>query len=330
MIDELKDHYDALRKKNEGIREERKRRVYEKIPEIAQVDAELRRISANMALSAFDDAPDDEELLRSAQKGIKQLQAKRAVLLTDHDFPPDYLDHIYTCEVCKDRGFIKKEPCKCYVLKKFEHASKLSKLRTLMKVENFENFNYSLYSDEELPDGHFLKTEHILSLRDYMYSVVHCLKEFLEDASLGVYLYGDTGVGKTFLCSSICKFAVEQGKRVEYHSMKTLVEIVDNYRFNNRTKFGNPSEDEYKKAYQDLFTCELLILDDLGTELKSQHMVSELFYIVNERMALGKKTMISSNIALEDIAKVYEERVASRILGNYIHFLILGEDLRLI
>lgn len=328
MSGDIKDYYDNLRRTNELRRERRKREIYDKIPELERIDGELRKISANMALSAFENALDSEQIAKLAQEKIKVLQARRAVLLTDHDYPPNYLDPIYTCELCKDKGFVMREPCKCYKRKKFERSAKLSNLHALMQHENFERFDYSLYSDRELEDGHFLKSPNTKSLRDYMRSVVHCLKLFVEDENIGVYIYGHTGVGKTFLCSSVCKYAVERGLSVEYYSMKALVDIIDNYRFNNRSKFSDPEEDEFKRAYQNLSKCDLLILDDLGSELKSQNMVSELFFIVNERMALKKKTIISSNIGIEGIAAVYEERVASRILGTYIHLPIVGEDLR--
>ncbi len=328
MTSEMKSYYDNLRHNNEMERQRRKINLYQELPELAEIDATLRNISANMALSVFDNSIDGEEILKMAEKKIKNLKARRALLLTDHDYPPNYLDHIYTCEQCKDRGFINRTPCSCYKQKKFELGSKLSNLHHLMRFENFENFDYSLYSDSELEEGHFLKSPSIHSLRDYMYSVVHFLKLFVEDENVGVYIYGDTGVGKTYLCSSICKYAVEKGLSVEYYSMKALVDILDNYRFNNNSKFSKPEEDKYKKAYENLSKLDILILDDLGSELRSKNMISELFYIINERMALNKKTIISSNLSLEELAGVYEERTASRILGNYIHFPIVGYDLR--
>ncbi len=328
MISSIDSYYDSIRIKNERIRSARKQKLYQEIPELAEIDAQIKAMSINLAINAFDIKVDSEAVFQQGEQAIKTLQAKRAVILTDNDYEPTYLDHIYTCKLCKDKGYIKGEACKCLQKTKFELASKLSNLHSLMQFENFENFNYELFSDAELADGHFLKTDKITNLREYMYSVVHFLKLFVKDDNLGVYIYGDTGVGKTYLCSAICKYALEQGKYVEYYSMKSLVEILDNYNFNNDTKFSKPAEDAYKKAYQNLFKCDILILDDLGTELRNKSTISELFYIINERMALQKKTVISSNIALEDIAEVYEERIASRILGNYINFLILGEDLR--
>ncbi len=328
MISGIDSYYDSIRIKNERIREARKQKLYQELPELAEIDAKIRAMSINLAINAFDINVNAEAVFKEAEKTIKTLQAKRAVILTDNDYEPDYLDHIYTCKLCKDKGYIKRTPCMCLQKTKFELGAKLSNLHSLMQFENFENFNFQLFSDAELENDHFLKTENTPNLRQYMYSVVHFLKLFVQDNNLGVYIYGNTGVGKTFLCSSLCKYALEQGQFVEYYSMKSLVEILDNYKFNNAIKFSKPEEDDYKKAYKNLFQCDILILDDLGTELRNKNTISELFYIINERMALQKKTIISSNIGLEDIATFYEERIASRILGNYIHFPIVGEDLR--
>ncbi len=328
MISGVDSYYDAIRIKNERIREERRQKLYKELPELAEIDAKIKAMSINLAINAFDIAVNSEEVFKEAEKAIKTLQARRAVILTDHDYEPNYLDHIYTCKLCKDKGYIKRTPCQCLQKTKFAIGSKLSNLHSLMQFDNFENFNYELFSDKELEEGHFLKTENTPNLRQYMYSVVHFLKLFVEDDNLGVYIYGDTGVGKTFLCSSLCKYALEKGNFVEYYSMKSLVEILDNHKFNNASKFSKPEEDDYHKAYKNLFKCDILILDDLGTELRNKNTISELFYIINERMALKKKTIISSNIGLEDIAECYEERIASRILGTYINFLIVGEDLR--
>ncbi len=328
MTSDILAYYDEVRKKNEMLRRQRKQALYEKIPELGRIDTQLKELSANMAINAFNHSIDSEEMFRIAEEKIKILQAKRASILTDNDYAPDYLDYIYTCKECKDRGYVKNKACKCFKQKVFERGARVSNLHTLMQFENFENFDFSLYSDRELEDGHILKTENTPSLRDYMHSVVHFLKLFVKDENLGVYIYGDTGVGKTFLCSSVCKYAVEAGKFVEYYSMKSLVEVLDNYRFNNVSKFSKPEDDEFKKAYQDIYSCDILIIDDLGSELRSRNVVSELFFIINERLNFQKKTIISSNISLEGIATVYEERTASRILGNYIHFPIEGKDLR--
>ncbi len=328
MNREISLYYDMVRLKNERIRAERKQKVYDDLPELKEIDLKIKENALNIAISAFELDTDSEEVFKKLKKEIQSLQVRRAVLLTDNDYEIDYLDSVYTCNLCKDRGYVDKKACKCYKQKKFELGSRLSNLHHLMQFENFENFDYKLFPDEELEDEHFLKTENITNLRDYMHSVVHFLKLFVTDKNLGVYLYGNTGVGKTFLCSSICKYAVEKGLFVNYYSMRSLVEILDNHTFNNDTKFSKAEEDTYKKAYQDLTKCDILILDDLGTELRNKNTISELFYIINERMAKNKKTIISSNISLEDISEVYEERIASRILGNYIHFPIVGYDLR--
>lgn len=328
MNENIRQYYQNIRKNNEEEREKRVKKLHSEIPELKEVDAEIKKILVNMSMLSFDVDVDAEMAIEMGTKKLKELRLKRAVILTDNDYMPDYLDDIYTCKLCKDKGFLDSKPCECYKKIELEEGTKLSNLYHLMKKENFDNFDFSLYSDEEFEEGHFLKSKYTPNLREYMYSVVDCLKSFISDDSLGAYIYGDTGVGKTFLCSSVCRYAIEDNLDVEYYSMRNFVDIISDYRFNSNLNFGENRE-EYKRKYDRLYDCEILILDDLGTEIGGKHVVSELFYVINQRFGQSKKTLISSNIALEEISDIYEERIASRILGNYLHLPIIGRDLRL-
>ncbi len=327
MSAKIDEYFQRVRDENKKEQDRRIIKLHEEIPELKEIDLLTKKILVDITMQALEIETDAEAYIEEGTEILKGLRQRRDVVLTDNDYMPDYLDEIYTCELCKDRGFVNNKPCKCYREIEFEFDSKLSNLYSLMKKENFENFDYSLYSDKEFEDDYFLKTEYTPNLREYMYQVVDCLKAFVEDDSLGAYIYGDTGVGKTFLCSSVCKYAMEKGLKTEYYSMKNFVDIVSDYRFKSGNNYGENSDD-YQKEYNKLFDCDLLIVDDLGTELGGKHIVTELFFLVNERLAKSKKTIISSNIPLENISEYYEERTASRIIGNYLQLPIVGEDLR--
>lgn len=323
----LNDYYLEVREKNIKIREERKREIYSKIPEMTQLDYEMRKIGIDLAMKAFDsrDLSDDEidDFVEKSKKNLENLKLKRAVILTDNDYPHDYLDEIFDCNECKDRGFVGSVPCKCYYENKIKMTDSLE-LWNKLKKENFDTFNFLLFSAKELDDNHPLKSSTTLNLRDYMKSVVRVLKDFIDfsDTS-GIYLYGHTGVGKTFLCSCMAQYAIEKGKSVEYYSMNSLYEVIRAYKFDFDGK-----DYENIRVYKDIFKCDVLIIDDLGTEMKNSFICAELFSIINDRMVAGRKTIISSNMDPDDIAEQYDERIASRVIGTYSLILIDGIDIR--
>ncbi len=321
----ISDYYFNVRKKNAAIHEKRVREIYSVIPSIRDIDASMRRVGVTMALSAFESEVDVDVIIEKSKAALKDLRMKRAVMLTDHDYPYDYLDDIFDCDLCEDKGMIDGKPCKCFYENRLRHGTNATTISKKLSDETFDSFDFNLYSDLPLPEGHPLKSSSTPSLRRYMVEVVDILKSFVEGSDyMGVYLYGNTGVGKTFLCSSIGKYALEKMKSVEYYSMNMLQKFLESYKFSNRAP-----EPEDEAIYSRLFTCDFLILDDLGAEMTTKFTLTELFSIVNERITTGKKTIISSNLDIDDFGESYGERVASRIIGTYMLFLIEGEDLRI-
>lgn len=324
MSKPIRDYYSEIRNKNRLEQERRRNLVYTKIPQIRAIDYEKRQIGIAIIQSTFDKNVDVDKLIDSGKLRTRELDMKRAVLLTDNDLPHDYLDDIYDCALCRDTGFVDTKPCSCYYKTLIKHGGHSSRLSELMEGQNFDTFDFNLYSDLPLNSGHPLHTKSSPSIRAYMKTVVKLLKDFVSNANeLGVYIYGETGVGKTFLCSCVARYAVEHRMSVEYYSMNALREVLEVYRFNRRE-----ADAEIIRAYERIQDCDFLILDDLGVELSSSFMTSELFTIINNRLATRKKVLISSNIEPSNISQTYEERIASRILGSYSIYLIEGEDLR--
>lgn len=317
-------YYDELRSANARLEEARKLEIYENIPQIKEIDLELREISFSLVACCFNKEIDVESLVEKARLRTAELRAKKKDLLVYKGYPEDYLDEIYNCKLCRDSGAVDGKPCICYNALKLKRSYNASNLSQLMDSQNFDNFNYDLYSDKELDREHPLYNPFLKSLRDYMRQVVALLKDFIDaDTQRGAYIYGNTGVGKTYLCSSVCKYAIERGLSVLYYSMNNYLEICQNYRFDKTGDFKETYE-----AYKSLFETDLLILDDLGTEVGGKFVNSELFSIINERLAAGKKMLISSNINPKGISEHFGERIASRILGEYSLYYIDGYDLR--
>lgn len=324
MTTSVREHYEYIRDKNQRLLRKREMEVMEKSPELKDIDLQLREISLSLAACFLNSGIDIDDLIDHAKARTAELHKQKRDILISMGYPEDYLDEIYDCKICKDRGVVNDRPCSCYNAYRTKLSYNESNLSMAMEKQNFDNFDYSLYSLEPLDEDHPLYSPDSKSLRDYMRLVVRELKLFVEkDRESGVYLYGSTGVGKTFLCSSIAKYAIDKFKSVRYYSMNQFMDICESYKFDK-----NEDRMEAAKAYRELYDVDILILDDLGADIGGRLVISELFSVINERLAKGMKTVISSNISPHEISASFDERIASRILGEYGWYYIDGYDLR--
>lgn len=327
MTGSVLEHYDEIRDKNKRLVMRREREVSQKSPELRKIDAELREIGLSLAACVLNPEIDIDKLVDQAKARAEELHTKRESILISLGYPGDYLEEVYDCPLCKDKGLINGRPCKCYYEYKTRMSYQKSNLSSSMDRHNFDTFDYELYSDEPLDRDHPLYTDETRSLRGYMRSVVDHLKSFIEGrVVLGTYFFGPTGVGKTFLCSCLAKYAIDRSQSVSYYSMNQLLDILSNYKFEKDVDPETRAESQ--KAYRELYDVDVLILDDLGSELPNRFVISELFSLINERLVMEKKTIISSNISPNNISDYFDERIASRILGEYDIYYIDGEDLR--
>lgn len=327
MTNSVLEHYNYIKEKNQRLLLKREREVYEKSPELQRIAAELREIGLSLAACCLNPEIDIDKLVDQAKARTEELHQRRKEILLYLGYPEDYLEDIYDCPLCKDSGLIADKPCKCYHEYKTRMSYKASNLSSSIDKHNFDTFNYELYSDRALDRDHPLYSEETRSLREYIRVVVRYLKQFVESrVKLGVYLYGRTGVGKTFLCSCLAKYALDQFKSVRYYSMNQFLEILNSYKFDKEG--DREAKADSAKIYKELYEVDILILDDLGSELVNRFVISELFSVIDERLILDKKTIISSNISPDDISDSFDERIASRILGEYELYYIEGEDLR--
>lgn len=327
MTGSVLEHYDEIRDRNRRLLMRREREVFEKSPELMRIAQELREIGLSLAACCLNPDIDIDALVDQAKQRTRELHMRREEILTYLGYPSNYLEAVYDCPLCRDTGLVDEKPCRCYHEYKTRLSYKASNLSSSMDKHNFDTFDYGLYSDEALDETHPLYSPGTASLRLYMQSVVRNLKLFIDSGvELGVYLYGSTGVGKTFLCSCLAKYAIDRAKSVRYYSMNHFIEIINSYRFDKEA--GREEREDSAKTYRELYETDILILDDLGSELSNRFVISELFSLINERLALEKKTVISSNISPEEISLTFDERIASRIIGEYGLYYIEGRDLR--
>lgn len=319
LIKEILSDYEKLRISEQKKRAEREQAVYEKVPKMKELDKEIGQFGVLISKAILENPLNYEDALATIRKKMDELKQEKAILLTENNIPMHYLEMNHHCKACKDTGFIKNKKCNCFKQKLINKAYSMSNLDSILEKENFHNFNIHLFSDEPFEDENLTPKQNMLNILNVCEGFVI---NFDRNPSENLLLYGTTGLGKTFLCNCIAKALLDKGKIVVYQTSFKILEILEEYKF-NKNKTPN-----VKLAYQLLFDCDLLILDDLGTELTNSFTNVELFHILNTRLIENKKTLISTNLYPTEIANTYSDRVFSRIFGKFTFLNFYGKDLR--
>lgn len=313
--------YERKRDRADSELEKRKTDVYSQIPQIKDIDDEISQIGLKLAkLVLLNPSDKDSIILESKNKmnGLKQLKDE---LLNKYRVPKGYLDIQYNCSLCKDRGFL-KDGYKCNCLKQeiINEAYKMSNLSRMLQSQNFSTFDASVFSTDKTPDSDISAQENML--RNILPICEGFTFDFDKDNGENLLFYGSTGLGKTFMCNCIAKSLLDKGYLVIYQTAFKMFEIIEDY------KFKNVDHHITKDNYENLFDCDLLIIDDLGTELTNSFTNSELFNILNTRLLSGKKTIISTNLSPMQLGSDYAQRIFSRIFDRFKMVKFIGNDLR--
>jgi len=309
--------YDNRRREQRYALDSKKQEIFEKIPEIKEIDAEIASMSVRIAKDRLNDIVVDMDKYRS---DVEDLINRRRSLLIINGYPADYLDIKYHCDDCKDTGFVDGEKCHCFKQAEIDILYSQSNISSLLERENFDTFSFEYYSNEVVdPDTGKTPLENIDEVVDICYSYVRNFGK--EHANL--LFMGETGVGKTFLTNCIANELLKKSYSVVYMSAVKFFDTLAAYSFNKDTV-------GYAYSPEELLSCDLLIIDDLGTELPNTFTNSAFFNCINERLISQKSTIISTNLSFENLNDVYSERILSRITGNYTVLKIFGDDIRLI
>ncbi len=319
-ISDIPSQYSNTRQENKRILQDRTDEIYKKIPRIKEIDQTITSSYLHLAMNRARGQSEGTTSVSETKETNRKLRQEKIRLLTDAGYPKDYLEPIYTCPICKDTGYVEEQHCSCYTDKLSQTLFLQSNLTNTLKVENFDNFNFDYYS-KEIPEGYdFSPYQNITN-------VVRLTKEFVNNFHKqsshrgNLFIYGEIGLGKTFLTNCIANELINSAHKVLYLSANELFnEIIAPYIMSNK----NELEDLYKYVYN----CELLIIDDLGTELINSFTQSHLFEIINKRALTGRSVLISSNKNLQQIKTAYSERVASRIIEHYTILNLYGESVR--
>lgn len=291
-------------------REDRHRIAVESVPEILETEERMSAAGLATIKALGMGAVDAKEYIRKLSEINLNAQAQRRMFLKKAGFPEDWLDVHYSCPKCEDKGFVNGIMCDCFkdLLKSLEYEKLCSKLP--VGSCRFDNFKLDYY-----PDGAGT------SPRRRMESVLNYCKTYATDFSRrspSLLLYGKTGLGKTHLSLAVAGKAVESGYGVIYTSAQNLFNKLE------KEKFGRSDSN----TEETILDCDLLIIDDLGAEFTTQFTVSALYNIINSRELEGKPTIISTNLTPEQLTSTYSERIASRILSNFVMLYFDGSDIR--
>lgn len=313
--------YEQKRDADELDLENRKKELYTRIPEIQHIEDEISKIGLQLAKAVLLDPNSREKIVKESKEQMDTLRARKSLLLKTHGIPENYLEMKYDCNHCKDTGFTPNgEKCSCFKQEIINEAYKMSNLDRVLSKENFANFNFDIFSPVR-PEGAGI------SPRENMLDIFSICEKFVldfdKDNGENLLFYGSTGLGKTYMSNCIAKDLLDRGYVVIYQTSFKILEIIEDYKFRR-----DPNNKMANENYKNLFDCDLLIIDDLGTELNNSFTSGEIFNIVNTRLVSGKKIIISTNLSPNQIGKTYTQRTLSRILDKFRLIKFVGNDLR--
>lgn len=319
--------YDQKKRRAELDLEKRKQELYAKLPRLQEIENELNNFAINAAKNILKGTSSSLDDLNTK---VAELKIEKAKLLKQNKIDNTFLEPSYQCNLCRDTGYIQVENsasslCSCLKQKLLDISYNKSNISNLGK-ENFETFNLNIFLDKIEPEKYKMNISPRQNILTIKAKCIEFIENFDNPDTHNLLFTGNTGLGKTFMSNCIANELIKKGKNVLYQTAPVLLETVIDNKMN---KSKTSTQDDF---YKNVLECDLLIIDDLGTECLNSMKLSELFTILNTRLLnlnnKVTKTIISTNLHINNIFKNYEERIGSRIAGFYdIHY-FFGDDLR--
>ena len=329
--------YEQKRIKAEFDLEKRKKELYKKYPRLEEIEDQISQIAItqtkeiiNYQLKREKINKDKNDIIKELENKIKKLKEEKENILKEANIQESYLKPIYECPICKDTGYIRNNTsettmCKCLKQKLIDISYNKSNLVNLQN-QNFEKFDDKIFSDEINIDKYKFKISPRKNINNIRKASEKFINNFDDINTKNLLFSGNTGLGKSYMSNCIANELLKRGKTVLYQTAPVLLEkIIDN-------KFSKYKTREMTEFNDRTLDVDLLIIDDLGTECLNSMKLSELFTILNTRLLnlnnRSTKTIISTNLNIEQIFNIYEERIGSRIAGYYDIYHFFGDDLR--
>ena len=297
----------------ESMQQARLAEAYEKLPRLRQIDSQLRKSMILAAQAAFAGGKNSLDEVRQANKVLQQ---ERQDLIAAN-FPADYLSDAPLCPHCGGEGYVGSTMCSCLQEKcRQEQKKELSLLNS--NNEEFSAFRLDFYPDRV--DPNFGASPRAIMKRNF--DISRKFADTFTPNSGNLLFVGGTGLGKTFLSACIARAVAEGGYSVAYETASQLMSKLEKHRF-------NPDE-QTAEAVKKIDSCDLLIVDDLGTELPGNFVTAALYALVNERLLANKPMVISTNLNIDEIARRYSPQIASRLQGSFQRLTFVGDDIRVL
>ena len=312
--------YDQTRMNNQRELDRRMENIIEKIPEIGEIQNQLIQLSIKQARLEIINPEAASASSVEYENTIAELLNKKRELLVQNGYSQNYLSPIFTCENCKDTGYVASKPCHCLLRLQSDLLYANSNLAEVLASENFDTFEPEYYDDTQVDENLSLTPrQNIVKLKELCLDFI----THFDDSYDNLIFYGPTGVGKTFLTHCIAKELLDTGHAVVYLTSLQLFDILE------KNKFGKNEDAEISsEQISHLLSSDLLIIDDLGTELTNSFTNSRLYYFIEERHLNQRATIFSTNLSFQELRTRYGERIFSRFTGYYNFCKIIGNDLR--
>ena len=313
---------ESIRQENEKENSRRIALAYSRIEQLSMLDSKLRSQMTDLVRVTVARRPDMQQRIAEIRDENLELQAQRAEMLVEAGFPIDYLDDIYSCELCHDTGVYEGKPCTC--LQRIYNRLLTEELSPLMRSGNecFENFDLTFYPAE-------YDFSLSASPREVMRLVCERCRSFAErfpEDGTNLLMQGGTGLGKTYLSACIARVVSAKGYSVCYDSAAAAFEAFEKQKFSR-------DADEAEKAtakVSRMLDCDLMILDDLGTEMITSLTISALYTLINTRTINRKPIIISTNCSNEELTRKYSPQICSRLSGEFKTLPFCGSDIRIL
>ncbi len=308
------DKYDEDRTRARMERDRRVKEINEKYPHLLEIDRKITELGIENFKKILDNPENSEEYNKNFEKNLAELKEEKKKFLLENGISEDFDEVKYNCEKCLDTGYIDNEKCPCLIQKIIDLHCEMSNMKG--NLHDFSEFSFDYYGDKYIEKLGMTEKE---NMQDIFKKTV----AFCEDKkSKNLLFYGGCGLGKTFLSSCAAKKMLDSGKSVIYETAGSLFSDYEDYKFGRR-------EGSFDETNELILDADLLIMDDLGTEVTNPVSVQFFFDIINKRNALSKKMIISTNLTMDGIQKKYTERLFSRLYESFeiLHF--AGEDIRI-
>lgn len=305
--------YERLQEENARDMRDRKNLIYSTIPSYANYEREISKLSISLVnLTISNDNNKINEINNIKQK-ILSLREKKYELLVQNGYPADFLEPKYHCSKCKDTGFIGTTRCTCFKKYLTKLYYEKSNIKSLLSDGNFKNFKLQYFSNKPSSESNRSPQS---NMQNILEKVTFYINNF-ESTNDNLLFYGRPGTGKSFMSQCIAKELLDKGFLVVYRTASDIIEDLREIRFNKNPDLHNL-----------IFNCDLLIIDDLGSEGSNDFTTTELFNLLNKKLLSKNKMLINTNLSLSEIANAYSDRITSRLMGDFQLFKFYGEDLR--